>query len=81
MVAVSMNFTDLQVLTLVRAHPGLNLYQLTETAKKEMNLMGECNWTTGKIQKAVERLKKEEKVETRLVINGGRSCQEVYCKI
>jgi len=73
-----MNFTDIQVLTLVRANPGMNLYQLEKQARLEM---GKWPWTIGKIQKAVERLKKEKKVETRLVINGGRSCQEVYCKI
>jgi hypothetical protein len=76
-----MIFTDVQVLALVRAHPGLNLYQLTEKAKEEMNLQGKCNWTTGKIQNAVQRLKKEGKVSTRLVVNGGRACQQVYCTV
>lgn len=73
-----MNFTDIQVLTLVRAHPGLNLYQLQKQAEKDM---WRWTWTIGKVQKAVERLKKEKKVETRLVINGGRSCQEVYSTV
>lgn len=75
---MSLNFTDIQVLTLVRANPGLNLYQLEKKAKEEMS---KWPWTFGKIQKAVERLKKEKKVETRLVVRGGRSCQEVFCKI
>ncbi len=73
-----MNFTDMQVLTLVRACPGLNLYQLEKKAKEEMP---RWTWTIGKIQKAVERLKKEKKVETVLKVNGGRACQEVYCRI
>ena len=73
-----MNFTDVQVLTLVRANPGLNLYQLQKKAEEEMP---KWPWTIGKVQKAVERLKKEKKVETRLVVKGGRSCQEVYCRM
>jgi hypothetical protein len=71
-----MNLTDMQVLTLVRAHPGLNLYQLEKKAKEEMS---RWDWSIGKVQKSVERLKKEHKVQTRLIINGGRSCQQVYC--
>ena len=73
-----MNFTDVQVLTLVRASPGLNLYQLQKKAEEEMP---KWPWTIGKVQKAVERLKKEKKVETRFVVKGGRSCQEVYCRM
>ena len=73
-----MNFTDIQVLTLVRANPGLNLYQLQKKAEEEMP---KWPWTIGKVQKAVERLKKEKKVETRFVVKGGRSCQEVYCRM
>ena len=73
-----MNFTDVQVLTLVRANPGLNLYQLQKKAEEEMP---KWPWTIGKVQKAVERLKKEKKVETRFVVKGGRSCQEVYCRM
>ena len=73
-----MNFTDIQVLTLVRASPGLNLYQLQKKAEEEMP---KWPWTIGKVQKAVERLKKEKKVETRFVVKGGRSCQEVYCRM
>jgi hypothetical protein len=37
-------------------------------------------WTIGKIQKAVERLKKDHKIETVLKVNGGRACQEVYLR-
>ena len=73
-----MNFTDIQVLTLVRASPGLNLYQLLKKAEEEMP---KWPWTIGKVQKAVERLKKEKKVETRFVVKGGRSCQEVFCRM
>lgn len=73
-----MIFTDIQVLTLVRAHPGLNLYQLQQQAEKEM---GRWPWTIGKIQKAVERLKAERKVETRSIVKGGRSCQEVFATV
>ena len=73
-----MNFTDVQVLTLVRANPGLNLYQLQKKAEEEMP---KWPWTIGKVQKAVERLKKEKKVETRFVVKGGRSCQEVFCRM
>jgi hypothetical protein len=73
-----MNFTDVQVLTLVRASPGLNLYQLQKKAEEEMP---KWPWTIGKVQKAVERLKKEKKVETRFVVKGGRSCQEVFCRM
>lgn len=72
-----MNFTDVQVLTLVRAYPGLNLYQLVKKAEEEMP---RWPWTIGKIQKAVERLKKDGKIETSLKINGGRACQEVFLK-
>ena len=73
-----MNFTDHQVLTLVRANPGLNIYQLTKKAKEEMGMNGRCNWTTGKVQKAVERLARKNKVKTRYVIRRGRRCQQVY---
>ena len=73
-----MNFTDLQVLTLVRANPGLNIYQLTKKAKEEMGMNERCNWTTGKVQKAVQRLIKANKVETRYVVRRCRTCQQVY---
>ena len=73
-----MNFTDVQVLTLVRANPGLNLYQHQKKAEEEMP---KWPWTIGKVQKAVERLRKEKKVETRFVVKGGRSCQEVFCRM
>jgi len=74
------NFTDVQILTLIRAHPGLNVYQLAKKAQDEMSMGGQCNWTTGKVQKAVERLKMEKKVETRYVVKRCRTCQEVYAK-
>ena len=76
-----MNFTDYQVLTLVRANPGLNIYQLTKKAKEEIGLKGLCNWTTGKIQKAVQRLLRANKVETRYVIRSRRTCQQVYATL
>ena len=76
-----MNFTDYQVLTLVRAYPGLNIYQLTKKAKEEMGMAGRCNWTTGKVQKAVLRLIKANKVETRYVIRRCRTCQQVYATV
>lgn len=72
-----MNFTDMQVLTLVRNHPGLNLYQLTKKANEEM---GRWNWSIGKVWRAVNRLKKAGKVETRIKQIGGKSCLEVHCK-
>ena len=72
-----MNFTDIQVLALVRAHPGLSLYQLVKVAKKEM---GKWPWTIGKIQKAVGRLERDKKVETESVVLGGRACVLVRCK-
>lgn len=72
-----MNFTDVQVLTLIRANPGLNLYQLEKRAKEEM---AKWPWTIGKIQKAVERLEKAGKIETEKTILGGRACVLVRCK-
>jgi hypothetical protein len=76
-----MNFTDYQVLTLVRAYPGLNIYQLTKKAKEEMGMDGRCNWTTGKVQKAVLRLMKTSKVETKYVVRRCRTCQQVYATV
>jgi hypothetical protein len=76
-----MNFTDLQVLALVRAYPYLNVYQLAKKAREEMSMGGQCTWTTGKVQKSVERLKKEKKVETRYVVRRQRTCQEVYATV
>ena len=76
-----MNFTDHQVLTLVRAYPGLNIYQLTKKAKVEMGMKGRCSWTTGKVQKAVQRLIKAKKVETRYVVRRCRTCQQVYATL
>ena len=76
-----MNFTDHQVLTLVRAYPGLNIYQLTKKAKEEMGMNGRCNWTTGKVQKSVKRLIKGNKVETMYVIRSRRTCQQVYATL
>jgi len=66
-----MILTDLQVLTLVKAHPGLNFYQIQQTAKKSMK---KWEWSIGKIQKAVRRLEESGKVETETVISGGRAC-------
>ena len=78
-----MNFTDVQVLTLIRANPGINLYQLEKKAKLEMP---RWPWTIGKIQKSVERLKKETKegkpiLDTKIKVTGGRSCLQLYCRI
>lgn len=72
-----MSLTDYQVLTLVRAHPGLNLYQLRQKAEEEM---GKWPWTIGKIQAAVRRLESDRKVETETVLQGGRACVLVRCK-
>jgi hypothetical protein len=72
-----LNFTDMQVITLIKKYPGLNLYQLKKKAEEEMP---KWPWTIGKIQKAVERLKKDHKIETVLKVNGGRACQEVYLR-
>jgi len=76
-----MIFTDYQVLTLVRAYPGLNIYQLTKKANEEMRMGGRCNWTTGKVQKAVQRLIRANKVETKYVIRRCRTCQQVYATL
>jgi hypothetical protein len=72
-----LNFTDTQVLTLVRAYPGLNLYQLHKIAQKEMP---RWPWSIGKVHKAVQRLKIAGKIETRYIVNGGRNCQLLYCQ-
>lgn len=68
-------FTDYQVLALIRDHPGSNLYQLLGHARRDMP---KWEWSRGKVHKAVQRLKKEGKIEGRLKINGARSCQELY---
>jgi len=73
-----MNFTDVQILTLIRANPGINLYQLKKTAEKDMP---KWSWSRGKIHKSVQRLKKELKIEGRIKINGARSCQELFCRV
>jgi len=67
----TMILTDLQVLTLVRAHPGLNFYQIQKAASESMQ---KWHWSIGKIQKAVRRLEESGKVETETVISGGRAC-------
>lgn len=72
-----MNFTDTQVLTLVRANPGLNLYQLRQKAAEEMS---RWPWTIGKVQAAVKRLEEAKRIETESVIQGGRACVLVRCK-
>lgn len=64
-------FTDTQVLALVRSRPGLNLYQIQKAAQSKMP---QWNWSIGKIQKAVGRLKELEKVDTETVLSGGRAC-------
>jgi len=65
-----MNLTDYQVLTLVREHPGANLYQLLKAAKKDMSKWG---WSIGKIQRSVQRLASAKKVETDMAFQGGRA--------
>ena len=70
--------TDAQVLTLIRAHPGSNLYQLTKLAKK---VMPRWTWSVGKIQKSAQRLKMAEKICGRTKIKGGRACQQLYSRI
>jgi hypothetical protein len=76
-----LNFTDVQVLTLIRAYPGLNVYELAKKAQAEMNMGGRCTWTYGKIQKAVERLKAERKINGRYVVRRNRSCQLLYATV
>lgn len=72
-----MNFTDTQVLALIRQHPGLNLYRLMKQAQKDMP---RWQWTIGKVQHAVERLEKAGRVEKRSTTEGGRACVLVYLK-
>ena len=55
-----MNFTDVQVLALVKDHPGESLRGLVRAAKKEMPNWA---WTVGKVQKAVQRLEAAGKVK------------------
>jgi hypothetical protein len=52
-------FTDYQVLTLIKAHPGSSMSDILRYARKEMPSFG---WTWGKIQKAILRLSDREKV-------------------
>lgn len=73
-----MSFTDVQILTLVLAHPGLNLYQLRQVAEKDM---GQWHWTVGKVHKAVARLEKAGKVETNSEVIGGRACVQVRATV
>jgi hypothetical protein len=73
-----MNFTDVQVLMLIRSHPGKNIYQLHKLAEIEMP---RWDWSYGKIQKAVQRLKKEKKVSGRIKVDGGRACQELWATV
>jgi len=73
-----LNFTDVQVLTLIRANPGINLYQLEKKARQEMP---KWPWSRGKIHKSVQRLKQAKKIEGRIKVTGARSCQELYCKL
>lgn len=77
MVGGCMNFTDVQVLALVRQCPGLNLYRLMKQAQKDM---ARWPWTVGKIQASVSRLEKAGRVEKKSVVVGGRACVQVYLK-
>jgi hypothetical protein len=70
-------FTDYQVLSLIRDHPGCTIYSLLKYARSEMP---KWNWSRGKVHKAVQRLKRDKKIDTRLRVNGSRSCQELYCR-
>lgn len=75
MPAKKLGFTDLQVLNLVRDHPGSNIYQLVGHARKEMPRF---DWSPGKIQYAVQRLKKDRKIKGRVKLTGARACQQLY---
>jgi DNA-binding PadR family transcriptional regulator len=66
-----MILSDLQVLTLVKARPGMNLYEIKKAAAESMQ---KWKWSIGKIQKSVQRLEESGKVETERVISGGRAC-------
>lgn len=70
-----MNFTDHQVLALVRAHPGSSLYGLLRQAKEEMP---KWPWTIGKVQAAVTRLEREQKITKTITLKEGRACAELY---
>jgi hypothetical protein len=70
-------FTDYQVQTLVRDHPGANLYQLLGHARRDMPRF---DWSVGKIQKAIERLKREKILRGRIKLNGARACQQLYLR-
>lgn len=66
-----MNFTDLQVLTLIKAHPGQSYQALARIAHDEM--IGA--WTAKKIQRAAARLQAAGKIK---VVQGTVS-MEVPC--
>ena len=70
-----MNFTDHQVLTLIRTYPGSSLYGLLQQAKQEMP---KWPWTIGKVQAAVTRLERDHKIRKTIKLKEGRACAELY---
>ena len=72
---VSLNLTDLQVLTLIKSYPGSSLYGILQKAKEEMD---KWPWTIGKVQAAVARLERDQKITKTVTLREGRACAELY---
>lgn len=67
------DFTDYQVLTMIRANPDLNLYQLYKNCGSQMK----GDWTIGKVQGAVDRLESKGRIISSTSIEGGRACRKL----
>lgn len=68
------DFTDYQVLTMVRANPGINIYQLSINCEKQMR----GNWSRDKVRRSIERLIARGRVTMGNGTEGGRACRKVY---
>lgn len=54
-----MNFTDYQVLTVIRANPGSSMRELLRILKREMR---QWPWSIGKVQRSVQRLEESGRI-------------------
>ncbi len=70
-----LEFTDYQVETLVKLHPGKSMYDLLKIAQSEMSKFA---WNHDKIRHSINRLEKRGKVRSKYEINGGRSRRIIF---
>jgi hypothetical protein len=70
-------YTNFQVLTAIKTHPGCNLYELLDICQTDYS---RWMWTIGKVQRSVNTLEQAGQIKSDTFISGGRACRQLYAK-